>query len=495
MTLFNVWKKFLNVSLRIKLIGLAIFTTLFLGFVIIYFMFSFYNGEISHDAKFMSMVTGKHIAEDATNFILDRNVNRLNNLLRNEIKDNKSILYIFYRNNKGVIVASAFQKGFYLNIVNNNILTINNNRNHLSAIKLASAVYGKILDASVPVFNGKLGIIRVGVSLKRMKNSFFTHEAPLFYKYISLVLIFTAILLYLIFEIIAWRFLTPIVKLWEAAEKIKKGDYDVHVNTFLSDDEIGKLSKTFNEMALGLKDAENERIENENQRKKFISRIIYAQEEERKAISRGLHDRFGQFLVNLKIKLRMLDDINNIDGIKSKINEIRGDLTEGLGVMHDIAKNLRPSILDEMGLCHAINLYIGDTIKNNPDMKIDFHPINLENRRFGKNIEINIYRIVQEAILNVLQHACANSITIILENYEQKIRGIIEDNGAGFRYCDGNKEYLGINGMEERAKLLGGELTVESEINLGTVVKFYVPVENYSSECGEDNKGDDGNHS
>ncbi len=118
--LLNVWKKFLNVSIRIKLIGLAIFTAFFLGFVIIYFMFSFYNGEISHDAKFMSIVIGKRVAEDAAGFILNRNVNRMNNLLRNEIKDNKGILYIFYRNNKGIIVAHAFRKGFYLNIVNNN---------------------------------------------------------------------------------------------------------------------------------------------------------------------------------------------------------------------------------------------------------------------------------------------------------------------------------------------------------------------------------------
>ena len=479
--LLNVWKKFLNVSIRIKLIGLAIFTAFFLGFVIIYFMFSFYNGEISHDAKFMSIVIGKRIAGDTASFIINGNVNKLNNLLKNEIKDNESILYIFYRNNKGIIVAHAFRKGFYLNIVNNNnnnILTVNNNLRHLSTVKLTSAVYGKILDTSVPVFNGKLGVIRVGLSLKHIKNSFFAYEAPIFYKYIILILIFTAGLLYLIFEIIAWWFSTPIVKLWDAAEKIKNGDYDICVNTIntVSDDEIGKLSRSFNEMALILKQVEQERIKNEDLRKDFIKKIIDAQEDERKKISRSLHDRFGQFLSSIKIRLRILEDVNDPGEIKSKIHQIRDDLTEGFNIVHDMAKNLRPSILDETGLINAINQYIADTVKNNPDMKIDFYPINLENYGLDKNLEVNIYRIVQEAVLNVIRHACANSVTIILERLEGRIRGIIEDNGAGFGCCGKDKDHLGIDSMKERAKLFGGELTVESEKNLGTVVKFYIPV-------------------
>ncbi len=472
--ILNIWKKIFNVSIRIKLIGLAIFITLFLGFVIIYFMFSFYNGEISHDAKFMSIVIERHIKENAANFILNRNVNRLNNLLRNEIKHNKGILYIFYRNNKGVIIASAFRKGFYLDIANN-VLKIKGARNHLSTVKLASAVYGKILDTSVPVFNGKLGVIRIGVSLKHLKDSFFTREAPSFYKNIGLILIFTAILLYLMFEIIAWRFSTPIVKLWEAAERIKNGDYDVHVNT-LGGDEIGKLSKAFNEMALSLKEAELEKIKNEDLRKNFISGVINAQEEERKNISRSLHDTLGQFLSSLKIRLRILDDINDPGEVKIKIHQIRDDLTEGFNLIHDIAKNLRPSILDEAGLINAINQYIETAVKNNPNMKIDFYPINIENYILDKNMEVNIYRIVQEAILNVIRHACANSVTIILEMRDGKIRGIVQDDGKGFGCCDENKDYLGINGMKERAKIFGGELTVESEKNLGTVVKFYIPV-------------------
>ncbi len=487
--LLNVWEKFLNVSIRIKLIGLAIFTTLFLGFVIIYFMLSFYNGEISHDAKFMSIVIGKHIAGDAASFIINGNVSRLNNLLSNEIKDNKGILYIFYLNNKENITASAFRKGFYLNLItDNNILTVNNNQNRLSTVKLTSAVYGKILDTSVPVFNGKLGIIKVGLSLNYMENSFFTHEAPLFYKYVVPILILTAVVLYLLFEVIAWWFSTPIVKLWDAAEKIKNGDYDIYVNTItaMSDDEIGKLSRSFNEMALKLKQAEQERIKDEDLRKNFIKKIIDAQEEERRKISRSLHDRFGQFLSSLKIRLRILDDVNDPVEVKSKIHQIRDDLTEGFNLIHDIARNLRPSILDEVGLVNAINQYIADVVKNNPDIKIDFYPINFENCGLDKNLEVNIYRIVQEAVLNVIRHACANSVTIILERHEGKIRGIIEDNGAGFGCCGKDKDHLGIDGMKERAKLFGGELSVESEKNLGTVVKFYIPVINEKENAGDD---------
>ncbi|MHB8232992.1 MAG: sensor histidine kinase [bacterium] len=471
--LLNIWKKFLNVSIRIKLMGLAVLTTIFLAFIIMYFMLSFYKGEISHDAQFMSRVIGRHISEAAGNFILNKNYNKLNILLKNEVKHNKDILYIFYRNNNGIIAASALQNGFYSNIVNN-ILTANNHRGRLSTAIFNNHVYGKILDTSFPVSNGKFGVIRVGISLNSMKDSFFAQESPLFFKNVILILICTFIFIYLIFKIIAWWFLTPIIKLWDATEKIKASDYNIHIAT-MANDEIGKLSKSFSEMALILKEAEMERIKNEDLRKDFIKKIINAQEEERKKISRSLHDRLGQFLSSLKIKLRMLDDCADAGEVKIKINQIRDDLTEGFNLIHDMAKNLRPSILDEVGLVNAVNQHISDVVKNNPDIKIDFYPINFEDCELDKNLEVNIYRIVQEAVLNVIRHACATSITIILERYEGKIRGIIEDNGAGFGCCGEDYEHLGIDGMKERAKLFDGELTVESEKNLGTIVKFNIP--------------------
>jgi signal transduction histidine kinase len=289
-----------------------------------------------------------------------------------------------------------------------------------------------------------------------------------------LILICTFIFIYLIFKIIAWWFLTPIIKLWNATEKIKANDYNIHLAT-PANDEIGKLSRSFSEMALILKEAESERIKNEDLRKDFIKKIINAQEEERKKIARSLHDRLGQFLSSLKIKLRMLDDYTDEGEVKIKINKIRNDLTEGFNLIHDMAKNLRPSILDEVGLINAVSQYISDVVKNNPDIKIDFYPINFKDCVFDENLEVNIYRIIQEAVLNVLCHACATSITIILERHEEKIRGIIEDNGVGFGCCGEDYDHLGIDGMKERAKLFDGELTIESEKNLGTIVKFYIP--------------------
>ena len=473
----NIWKQFIDVSIKIKLIGLTILTSLFLGIIILYFMLSFYNGEISHDARYMSMVIGKHISEDSANFIAGEDYNKLNILLKNEVKNNKNILYIFFLNNKGTITAYAFHKGFYLNIVGN-ILKKNNSRNKISIVKYNNKIYGKILDTSFPVHDGRLGDVRVGISMDRMKDSFFSQESPLFLKNIILILIFSSIFIYLIFKIIAWWFLTPVVKLYEATEKIKAGDYNITTDA-KGYDEIGKLSNSFNEMAFILKEAEKERVKNEDLRNDFVKKIINAQEEERRKLSRSLHDRFGQFLSSLKIKLRMLDDCNDVAEIKNKIQQIRDNLTEGINLIHNMAKNLRPSMLDEVGLINALKQYIADVVKNNPAMKIDFYPINfLEDRQLDKSIEVNIYRIIQESILNVISHACADSVTIILERYEGKIRGIIEDNGKGFGCCGEDDQHLGIDGMKERAKLFGGELTIESENNLGTVVKFYIPVTN-----------------
>jgi signal transduction histidine kinase len=468
-----VWKKFIDVSIKIKLIGLAMLTTLFLAFIIVYFLLSFYNGEISHDSEYMSMVIGRRISEDSANFIAGMKYNKLKILFKKEIKYNKNILYIFYRNKNGGVIAYAFHKGFYGNIVKN-MLLLNNKRNRISVVKYNNDLYGKIMDVSFPASKGELGVVRVGISLNRMKNSFFKEESPLFLKNIIIILILIFIFIYLIFKIIAWWFLTPVVKLQKAVEKIKSGNYDIKI-TAKGDDEIGKLTNSFSEMALILKEAEHERIKNEDLRNDFIKKIIDAQEDERKKISRNLHDSFGQFLSSLKIRLRILDDCGDAGEIKSKIRQIRDDLTEGINLIHDMVKNLRPSMLDEVGLINAVKQYIADIVKNNQPMKIDFYPVNFDDSALDKNLEVNIYRIIQESILNVISHAYANSITIILERFEGKIRGIIEDNGKGFGCCGEDCEHLGIDGMKERAKLFGGELTVESEKNLGTIVKFYIP--------------------
>ncbi len=472
--IINIWKKFINISIRIKLIGLAILTTIFLAFIIIYFISSFYNGEISHDAEYMSMVIVRHIQESSASFIAGKNYGKLNLLLKKEIKYNKNILYIFYRNKKGQIIAYDLHKGFYPNIAIN-VHQTDNNRNGISIVKYSNDVYGKIIDASFPISKGKLGTIIVGISLKRMKDSFFKEESPIFLKNIIFILIFTFVFIYLIFKIIAWWFLTPVVKLHMAVQKIKSGDYDVQITT-KGDDEIGKLSNSFTEMALILKDVEQERIKNEELRVDFIKKIINAHEEERGKISRRLHDSFGQFLSSLKIRLKMLEDCAGDEAeVKNKTRQIRDDLTEGFNLIRDMVKNLRPSLLDEVGLINAVKQYITDIVKNNPNIKIDFYPLNFGEVALEKNLEVNIYRIIQEAVLNVIRHACANRITIILDRYKGEIRGIVEDNGKGFGCCEGDYEHFGIDGMKERAKLFGGELTVESEKNLGTMVKFYIP--------------------
>lgn len=473
--IINIWKKFIDVSIRIKLIGLAILTAVFLSFIIIYFILSFYNAEISHDAKYMSTIIGRHIAENSENLIAGKKYYKLKILLKKETKYNKNILYILYRNKKGIVIAFAFHKGFYPNIVGN-VLKTNNNRTGISVIKYNNGIYGKILDASFPVFKGKLGVIRVGISLDSMKHSFFKEEYPYFFKNIVLILLFTFVFIYLIFKIIAWWFLTPVVKLHNAVEKIKEGNYDIKIAA-KGDDEIGKLTNSFGEMALILKEVEQERVKNEELRKDFIKKIINAQEEERKKISRSLHDRFGQFLSLLKIKLKMLEDCTGDEvEVKNKIRQMRDDLAEGLNLVHDMVKDLRPSLLDEAGLINAVKQYIADVVKNNPSIKIDFYPLNLDEGGLKKNLEVNIYRIIQEAVLNVIRHACADTITILLDKLDGKIRGIIEDNGKGFGYAaEGDYEHFGIDGMKERAKLFGGELTVESEKKLGTIVKFCIP--------------------
>ncbi len=470
-------KSFLGVSFRIKLVGLFIFFTFLCGIAILYFVFSIYLNEAMHEEMLLSQFIAKELAVDSKGFMLKKHPRQLDALLAGELADNDRILYAFAENKKGKIFASAFKKGFYLNILNSgrslNIYgSKSNNHDLLSTVKVTSPVYGEIYDTSAPIRGGKLGIMRVGLSLKYAGYRFFQK---------SIIFISVLIMLFIMLLSISITLMltNPLKKINEAVQRIKKGDYDIHLNasSISENDEIGKLSKAFNEMALGLKEAEDERDKNEDLRKNFVNRIINAQEDERKNISHGLHDRLGQFLFAVKLKLRMLEDLHDLNEIKPRILQIRKDLDNGVELIHKIVKDLRPPLLDDRGIVDAIIAYINDMAKNNENVKINFYPINLENNRFNKEIEINIYRIIQEAVLNSLRHAYPNNITIIIEKYKDNIRGVIVDDGIGFECNKNNDGQFGITGMMERAKLLGGELTIESEKGIGTVVKFRIPTD------------------
>ncbi len=414
----------------------------------------------------MSLAIGKQLSSQSVNYILEDNFYALEKLLKSSVKSDPDLVYAFIENKKGEVIASTFDGGFPADLLKVNSF----NPKSLSAVKIKTNE-GLVYDTAVPILRGRLGTVRVGISTKRSSMLLYS-----LIRSIIIVMIFAAVLAIILSSSIAWWVMTPIVKLSEAFNKVKSGSYDVKLD-IKRDDEIGMLARDFNKMAVSLKKADEERMENDNLRKNFINNVIKAQEEERKRIAKDLHDQFAQMLAYIKIRIGLLKNLNNIEEARESVAQISEELTNALDVVRNIARSLMPGILEEMGLVCAVTSYIDDINKKSLNFKVDFYSdYDIKNKRFDQNIEINVYRIIQEALSNVILHSHSNYAKINLGIAEGKIIGSVEDYGTGFNYGLISKDSLGIFGMTERAKLLGGDLKIESKTGAGTLINFYIPL-------------------
>ncbi|WP_299464392.1 PAS domain S-box protein [uncultured Microscilla sp.] len=222
------------------------------------------------------------------------------------------------------------------------------------------------------------------------------------------------------------------------------------------------------------------------------SAILEGQEKESHRISRELHDSVGQMLSALSYHLNdldtMLKDNRNLDVPIEGVNKVdvtveraKELLKEVIQEVREISHNLMPKILTDYGLIEALK-----------QLRVDFAsavniPINLdifcESERFDDNIEISIFRITQEAVNNILKYAEASEVNIQLIEHETNLQLLVEDNGKGFKLVDvKTKSGNGLINMEERARLVGGTLSIDTEINKGTCIMVEIPLEHFGNE-------------
>jgi signal transduction histidine kinase len=208
-----------------------------------------------------------------------------------------------------------------------------------------------------------------------------------------------------------------------------------------------------------------------------------AQETERGRISRELHDRLGQDLTALKLGLQNIQRSGSVPaGMAVEIKKLEG-LAEGLmRDIHRIAWELRPSVLDDLGLALALQRY-ADEWSSAAGVPVDVHTdVDLGTRRLGHEIETTLYRIVQEALTNVARHAQAQHVSVLLERRPGYLSLIVEDDGRGFAAqqvieAPAGPGKLGLLGMQDRVELIGGTLTIESTPATGTTVFARLPLD------------------
>jgi signal transduction histidine kinase len=231
---------------------------------------------------------------------------------------------------------------------------------------------------------------------------------------------------------------------------------------------------------------ENARLWREIRRKEeargqLLEKIITAQEEERKRIARELHDGTSQALTSLKVGLRVLEGLQSPEDIRQHLGGMRDIVAETLDTVHDLALELRPSVLDDLGLVAALERYVAE-YRRRFDIQVGIRAIGFERRRLLPAVETAVYRIIQEALTNVARHAKAEHASVLLEQTGHHIRAIVDDNGSGFDVSQARADRkLGLFGMEERAALIGGSLRIESEPGEGTTILVHIPLSDMSA--------------
>jgi PAS domain S-box-containing protein len=213
-------------------------------------------------------------------------------------------------------------------------------------------------------------------------------------------------------------------------------------------------------------------------------RLVEVQESERRYVASELHDEAGQLLTGLKFGLRVLE--RNVDSpalLNTHLAGLRQMVDDVLENLHRLAMQLRPATLDRLGLVAALREY-AETTSAKHKLAIEFETVGFDSgERLSLALETTLYRIVQEALTNIVRHAQANRVQIILERLPNCVRATIDDNGVGFDYPRAIQSgRLGLLGMKERVEMFNGTLAVESTPGEGTTLTIEVPNGNSYSD-------------
>ena len=233
-----------------------------------------------------------------------------------------------------------------------------------------------------------------------------------------------------------------------------------------------------------LAEIERARIAAEEQsraRRALLAEVIAAQEAERARVARDLHDDVGQALTSVLLGLRLVEDslaapAPDPGDARERVADLRELVADALRRARRLAFDLRPTVLDDIGLVPALQRLAGD-VEARSGVAVDLAASALDgDRRLDPGIETVVYRVVQEALTNVVRHARAERVSVTVTEQESRVRVLVEDDGVGFDATRGEPHrHLGLDGMAERAGLIGGTVTVQSEPGAGTAVVLEVP--------------------
>ena len=221
-----------------------------------------------------------------------------------------------------------------------------------------------------------------------------------------------------------------------------------------------------------------ENIEAKNSLRELSAKLVRAQEEERRALSRELHDEAGQSFSAILLETENLLDLEDDPETRGHLESVRDLAQHGMAGTRNMALLLRPSMLDDFGLVPALNWQAKETAKRT-GLRVQVSAVDLP-RDLPEEHKTCIYRIVQEALNNVTKHAQASAAQVNVQRMDSRIDLTVHDDGTGF---DAERvRGLGLLGMEERVHHLGGAFTIDSQPGRGTLLKIHLPLANLATD-------------
>ncbi len=277
----------------------------------------------------------------------------------------------------------------------------------------------------------------------------------------------------------------PVKALVRSSQRLASGDLTARTGLTHRRDELGQLILAFDQMAQSLEEREKERLGLSQKLQGLSHRLVQVQETERRQIARELHDEIGQSLTATEINLQAALQAPGAAALERRLEDSIHAVERVLEQVHDLSLNLRPSMLDDLGLIPALRWYTQRQAALT-DLQAKFQA-ECSEERLDPFIETECFRIAQEALTNVVRHSEARSVSVELSEKEGHLHLSVRDDGEGFevsvlRERAVNGASLGLLSMEERATLAGGGIEYRSAPGKGTEVHAWFPLKYRSEE-------------
>ncbi len=453
---------FFGAPLFLKVAGIALLVTALFSIGVAMATRSVVMASLKEDAGRRARLLSRQIESDLLDRLITRDLVGISAALRSVMGIYPDIKYIFIRDRNGNLLVNTlpFSPSRVLQGAN-----APGPAGELGEVLLQ--VDGEVLnDVAVPLMGGRLGTLRMGVSqspIRREVSGILLRLQP--------AMLLAAIVGMLIVFPLTYAVVKPVRDLIKGVESVEKGDFGVRVRPWF-DDEVGRLTAAFNNMAGSLE-------KKTALKKELLRRLITSQEAERQRISRELHDRTNQSLASVKVLLKVLEMQALSGKAVAGLAELKELLNSSMEEIHEFAVELRPPLLGEFGLPRAVE-ELGRKLGRSSGVKLQFDIGNgFGGRRLEPAVEIELYRIIQEAFSNIEKHSGATEARVSFRGERGELGITVTDNGRGFEPglagAAAGRAPLGLFGMKERAEALGGSLRIVSARGRGTEITVVVP--------------------